>query len=56
MMNNELANHVAHLLLENDCVIVPSLGGFVAHYVPAKFDEKEGVLCLLLVKLPLMCS
>ncbi|HXK74927.1 MAG TPA: SPOR domain-containing protein [Bacteroidaceae bacterium] len=43
MMNNELANHVAHLLLENDCVIVPSLGGFVAHYVPAKFDEKEGV-------------
>lgn len=43
MKNNELANHVAHLLLENDCVIVPSLGGFVAHYVPAKFDEKEGV-------------
>ena len=28
----ELAQHIEVLLLENDCVIVPNLGGFVAHY------------------------
>ncbi len=31
----ELAQHIEVLLLENDCVIVPGLGGFVAHYTPA---------------------
>ena len=31
----ELAQHIEALLLENDCVIVPGLGGFVAHYTPA---------------------
>ena len=29
----ELAQHIEALLLENDCVIVPNFGGFVAHYV-----------------------
>ena len=33
---NELARHIASLLLENDCVIVPDFGGFIAHYDPAK--------------------
>ncbi|GFZ41967.1 HU domain-containing protein [Bacteroides nordii] len=31
----ELSQHIEVLLLENDCVIVPGLGGFVAHYTPA---------------------
>ena len=30
----ELARHIEILLLENDCVIVPELGGFIAHYQP----------------------
>ena len=30
-----LSQHIEVLLLENDCVIVPGLGGFVAHYTPA---------------------
>lgn len=37
----ELAKHIETLLLENDCVIVPGLGGFVAHYVPAQYVEEE---------------
>ena len=36
----ELAKHIEVLLLENDCVIVPGLGGFIAHYRPAV--RKEG--------------
>ncbi len=40
-MKTEIAHHIAHLLLENDCVIVPQLGGFVAHYVSSKFNETE---------------
>lgn len=39
----DLAKHIEALLLENDCVIVPGLGGFVAHYVPAKYDEEEAL-------------
>ncbi len=31
----ELAQHIEVLLLENDCVIVPGFGGFIAHYAPA---------------------
>ena len=31
----ELAQHIEVLLLENDCVIVPGFGGFVAYYTPA---------------------
>lgn len=31
----ELAKHIEVLLLENDCVIVPGLGGFIAHNRPA---------------------
>lgn len=38
---NELAQHIETLLLENDCVIVPGLGGFVGHYVPASLLPEE---------------
>lgn len=39
----ELAKHIEILLLENDCVVVPELGGFIAHYQPAHYEESEGV-------------
>ena len=39
----ELAKHIEYLLLENDCVVIPSLGGFIAHYQPAHYEESEGV-------------
>ena len=39
----ELAQHIEVLLLENDCVIVPGLGGFVAHYTPAMRVAEENV-------------
>ena len=37
----ELAQHIETLLLENDCVIVPGFGGFVAHYSPATRINEE---------------
>lgn len=37
----ELAQHIEYLLLENDCVIVPGLGGFVAHYVSSARVAKD---------------
>lgn len=39
----ELAQHIEALLLENDCVIVPGLGGFVAHYTPAMRMKEENI-------------
>lgn len=39
----ELAQHIEALLLENDCVIVPGLGGFITHYNPASMIEKENL-------------
>lgn len=38
-----LAQHIEVLLLDNDCVIVPNLGGFVAHYAPAAKSEGRGL-------------
>ena len=38
----ELDRHIEILLLSNDCVIVPGLGGFMAHHVDARFDEADG--------------
>lgn len=32
------------LLLRNNCVIIPSLGGFIANYVSAKVDVKNGLI------------
>ena len=39
----ELERHIEILLLDNDCVIVPGLGGFTAHHVEARYDEADGV-------------
>lgn len=39
----ELAKHIEILLLENDCVVVPELGGFIAYHQPAYYEEDEGV-------------
>ena len=37
----ELAKHIEFLLLENDCVILPGFGGFVAHYTEAIYEAKN---------------
>lgn len=39
----DLGRHIEILLLENDCVIVPGLGGFVAHHVEAGYDRRDGM-------------
>ena len=39
----ELFKHIERLLLEHDCVVVPDLGGFIAHYQPSRYVEDEGV-------------
>ena len=41
----ELARHIEVLLLENDCVIVPGLGGFIAHNKAAEFKGSANVFC-----------
>lgn len=38
----ELAKHIEVLLLENDCVIVPGLGGFIAHRRQAAISTQTG--------------
>lgn len=42
---NELSRHIEILLLDNDCVIVPGFGGFVAHYMVAEYDENVERFC-----------
>ena len=37
----ELERHIEILLLSNDCVIVPNLGGFVSHNIEARYEEQE---------------
>ncbi len=37
----ELERHIEILLLSNDCVIVPQLGGFMTHHVDARYDESD---------------
>ena len=39
----ELAQHIEVLLLENDCVIVPGFGGFIAHYAPAMRVAEDAI-------------
>ncbi|MFA6812604.1 MAG: SPOR domain-containing protein [Bacteroidaceae bacterium] len=39
----ELTKHIEALLLENDCVIIPNFGGFVANYSPAQKKEEENL-------------
>lgn len=38
----EMERHIEILLLNNDCVVIPGLGGFVAHHVDARYDEQDG--------------
>lgn len=39
----ELKRHIEILLLDNDCVIVPGLGGFMAHHVDARYEGAENI-------------
>ena len=39
----ELDRHIEILLLSNDCVIVPCLGGFVASHVSARYDDNDNM-------------
>lgn len=39
----ELERHIETLLLNNDCVIVPGLGGFIAHHVDARYDTRDNM-------------
>lgn len=38
---DELSHNILCLLAENDCVILPSIGGFVASYKPAVYSERH---------------
>ena len=38
-----IGKHIEILLLSNDCVIVPDLGGFMAHHVDARYDTEEQI-------------
>lgn len=38
-----LAEHIEHLIVRNDCVIVPGFGSFIAEKMPAYIDEERGV-------------
>lgn len=38
-----LERHIEILLLSNDCVIVPGLGGFIASHVPARYDDGDSL-------------
>lgn len=39
----QLDRHIEILLLDNDCVIVPDLGGFMAHHIEARFDDEDNM-------------
>ena len=39
----KLAQHIELLLRDNDCVILPGFGGFIAHDVPAYYVSEEGL-------------
>ena len=36
-----ISEHIRLLLHQNDCVVVPGLGGFIINHLPAGYDEKE---------------
>lgn len=39
----ELAQHIETLLIDNDCVIIPGFGGFVAHHSKARWIGEENL-------------
>lgn len=38
----EFSKHIEVLLLTNNCVIVPKLGGFITHNIPSRYVTEEG--------------
>lgn len=40
----KIEKHIARLLRNYDCVIIPGLGGFVANYSPSQFNMAKGLL------------
>lgn len=40
-----IEQHITKLLLNNDCVIVPGFGGFMAHHTEARYDAATRQLC-----------
>lgn len=38
-----LERHIEILLLNNDCVIIPGLGGFIASHIPARYDDDDRI-------------
>jgi hypothetical protein len=38
-----ISDYIAQLLYRYDCVVVPGLGGFVANYSPARYDEEKKI-------------
>lgn len=40
----KIEKHIAQLLRNYDCVIIPGLGGFVANYSPSQFNLAKGLL------------
>ena len=43
-MKHEVNHIVSQLLLNNNCVVIPGLGGFVANPIPAKVDYARGLM------------
>ncbi len=41
---NDFARNLEILLLNHDLVMIPGLGGFLANYSQAQFDEKENII------------
>ena len=39
----KIERHIEILLLSNDCVILPGLGGFMAHHVDARIDKSDNM-------------
>ncbi len=37
----EINRHIEILLLKNECVIIPDFGGFMTHYVGARYNDQE---------------
>ena len=41
---NILIKHLQYLLRHNECVILPGLGAYICHNVPALIDKKKGIV------------
>ncbi|GAB3921827.1 SPOR domain-containing protein [Larkinella terrae] len=38
-----VSDYLKKLLFQYDCIVIPELGGFILHYVPATFVEESGL-------------